>query len=155
MPGMTVSLRVPEDFLEDIQRKADQMQVTVSELLRQRMTTSEDEAAAAARLSGRLDRLEQQLSVITAEIEKAAAALESLTPLIDVTNSSNEGLTRLVGILDEEKKFPFGMNRNFVQVATMASFTLAKGTFSNAPDAWEPYKKEARRRAFQEEGVEQ
>ena len=154
MPGIPVSLRIPEDFFEDIQRKADKMQVTVSELLRQRMTNSEDEAAAASRLSDRLDRLEQQLSAIIKEIGKVAAQLESLAPLIAATHSSDENLARLVEILNEEKRFPFGMNRNFVQVATMASFTLARGTFSHAPEAWEPYKEEARRRAFKSEGDE-
>lgn len=148
------SFKIAELLFREIQREAETKQISCAELIRQRMDASSSQIAAQSQLIARLDRLEQQLVVITEEIGKVATALDNLTPLITATYSSGESLSRLVAILDEEKKFPFGMNRNFVQVATMASFTLARGTFSNAPEAWEPYKEEARRRAFKAEGGE-
>jgi antitoxin component of RelBE/YafQ-DinJ toxin-antitoxin module len=152
MSGVPVSFRISEELFEDIQREADKMQVTVSELLRLRVDKPEKEAAAAAQLSDRMNRLEQQISALVEVVGKVAVAQETLTPVIADTHSMNEHLARLVELLDEEKKFPFGLNRTFVQVATLASFTLARGTFSNAPEAWEPYKEEARHRAFKKEG---
>jgi len=148
------SLKIPEVLLKEIQQEAETKQISCSELIRQRLDVSGSQIAAQSQLIARVDRLEQQHSVIIKEIGKVAAQLESLAPLIAATHSSDENLARLVEILNEEKKFPFGMNRNFVQVATMASFTLARGTFSHAPEAWEPYKEEARRRAFKSEGDE-
>jgi len=145
------SLKIPEVLLVEIQREAESKQISCAELIRQRMDVSGSLIAAQSQLIARVDRLEQQLSMITEEIGKVAAQQESLAPLIAATRSSDESLARLVEILNEEKKFPFGMNRNFFQVATMASFTLARGTFSHAPEAWEPYKEEARRRAFKAE----
>ena len=149
------SLKIPEVLLEEIQREAETKQISGAELIRQRMDASGSQIAAQSQLIAKVDRLEQQLSLIKEEIAKLAAQQESLTPLIAATHSINENLSRLVELLNEEKKFPFGMNRNFVQVATMASFTLARGTFSHAPEAWEPYKEEARRRAFKAEGGDQ
>ena len=149
------SLKIPEVLLEEIQREAETKQISGAELIRQRMDASGSQIAAQSQLIAKVDRLGQQLSLIKEEIAKLAAQQESLTPLIAATHSINENLSRLVELLNEEKKFPFGMNRNFVQVATMASFTLARGTFSNAPEAWEPYKEEARRRAFKAEGGDQ
>ena len=150
-----ISLKIPEELFEKIQQEAETKQVSFSELIRQRISQSATQAAAAPDLAIRMDRLEQQVSCIGREIANVVAAQESLIPLTATTGFIMEHLARLVELLNEEKKFPFGMNRNFVQVATMASFTLARGTFSNAPEAWEPYKEEARSRAFKAEGGDQ
>jgi hypothetical protein len=64
----------------------------------------------------------------------------------------SEHLVRQVELLAEERRVPFGMQRSFVQVSLLAAYTLARGTFSNNREAWEPYKEEARGRAFPTEG---
>lgn len=139
------SLKIQEELLEEIHREAETRKISCSEVMRQRLAASGLEAAAVSELVARVNQLEQQVSYIGKEITLVAAAQESLAATAD---SIKENLARLVELLNQEKNFPFGMNRKFVQVATMASFALARGTFSNSPEAWEPYKEEARTRAF-------
>lgn len=145
MPLIPVSIRIPEGLLGKLQLEAEKKQMTVSDVLRERVTQPEGKVAARAELLARVDQLERQVSSIGKEITLVAAAQETLAATAD---SIKENLARLVELLNQEKNFPFGMNRKFVQVATMASFALARGTFSNSPEAWEPYKEEARTRAF-------
>lgn len=139
------SLKIQEELLEEIHREAETRKISCSEVMRQRLAASGLEAAAVSELVARVNQMEQQVSCIGKEIAQVAAAQETLAATAD---SIKENLARLVELLNQEKNFPFGMNRKFVQVATMASFALARGTFSNSPEAWEPYKEEARTRAF-------
>lgn len=139
------SLKIQKELLEEIHREAGARKISCSEVMRQRLDPSGSQVVAVSELVVRIDQLEQQVSSIGKEITLVTAAQETLAV---TTDSIKENLARLVELLNEEKNFPFGMNRKFVQVATMASFTLARGTFSNSPESWEPYKEEARSRAF-------
>jgi len=56
--------------------------------------------------------------------------------------------SQLTALLQELKSRPFGLDLRFVQATLMAVFSLARGSFSSYPEQWEPFKAEARRRAF-------
>jgi hypothetical protein len=59
--------------------------------------------------------------------------------------------SELTALLLEQKSSPFGLDLRFVQATLMAVFSLARGSFSSNPQEWEPFKEEARRRAFARE----
>lgn len=101
-----------------------------------------EKIAALERMVAELLELKGGQAELAGRVENAEQEIRALS----------ENLVRLVDLQVEEREAPFGMNRAFVQVATMAAFTLARGTFSHNPEAWEPYKEEARRRALKTEG---
>ena len=107
-------------------------------------------------LTGTLQSLADWSENCSALTEKSLAISELLGARMENAeaeiHSLSENVVRLVELQEEERRTPFGMHRTFFQVATMAGFTLASGTFSNDPEAWRPFKEDARRRAFKKEG---
>lgn len=175
MKSIHVRLSDEEEAL--LQEKAGLLGKTVSDVVRETLF-SEMERMVALRpatfeqvngVEGRLGLLAERVDRVAAACDKIAGLEQKVEGLFELKggqselaervgsaekeiHSLSENFTRLVDLQVEERLAPFGMNRAFVQVATMASFTLARGTFSHNPEAWEPYKEEARRRAYKSEG---
>ena len=170
----SIHVRLSDEEEEELLRQAEASGRTVSEVVREALFADPGRSAALRpATSGEVEELEKRLEVWAGKVELACeklAALEGgLAELSElkggqaelagrVENEEEElralsqNVTRLVDLQVEEREAPFGMNRAFLQAAIMAAFTLARGSFSNNPEAWEPYKEEARRRALKREG---
>jgi uncharacterized protein (DUF1778 family) len=148
LAGRTVSDLVRDNLFRDVEQIAGLKPATGTQVveLEQRINA----------LAGTLQRLvdwSENFSVLT---EKSGAFSELLGARMENAEAEihalSENMGRLVELQEEERRAPFGMQRTFFQVATLAGFTLASGTFSNDQEAWRPFKEDARRRAFKKEG---
>lgn len=137
-PGRFCALR-PATFeqLNGLEERVATLTETVA-----RLCSACEKPDAGEGAAGEILALKNGQSELAGRVENAERALRFLS----------ENVTRLVDLQVQEREAPFGLDRAFVQVATMAVFTLARGTFSNNPQAWEPYKEEARRRAYRKKG---
>jgi uncharacterized protein (DUF1778 family) len=148
LAGRTVSDLVRDNLFRDVEQIVGLRPATGAQVveLEQRINT----------LAGTLQRLVDWSENCSALTENSRAFSERLGARMENTEAEihalSENVGRLVELQEEERRAPFGMQRTFFQVATMAGFTLASGTFSNDPEAWRPFKEDARRRAFKKEG---
>lgn len=149
--GRTVSEVVREVLFADLERSAALKPATSGEveelgrrldLWAERMTAGSEKMAVLEEMFAEVLQLKGGQAELVGRVENAEEEIRALS----------QNVTRLVDLQVEEREAPFGMNRPFIQVATMAAFTLARGTFSHNPEAWEPYKEEARRRALKAGG---
>lgn len=172
-----IHVRVSEEEDELLQEKAAQLDKTVSDLVRdilfRNLDRVQDHLPAT---TGQVEALQSQLGAVAEAVRGMAPGCEKVTlleqriaALLELKNNESgleqrlesaeeeihalsENLVRQVELQVEERRAPFGMQRSFVQVALLAAYTLARGTFSSNKEAWEPYKEEARSRAFPPEG---
>lgn len=173
----SIHVRVSEEEDELLQEKAAQLGRTVSDLVRdvlfRNLDRVQDNLPAT---TGQVEELQSQLATVAETVrgmapvcEKVALLEQRIAALLELKNADSglekrlesaeeeihalsENLVRQVELQVEERRAPFGMQRSFVQVALLAAYTLARGTFSTNKEAWEPYKEEARSRAFPPEG---
>jgi len=173
----SIHVRLSDEEEAKLQGEAELSGKSVSEVVRETLFRDPERGAALRPASsGQVEELGERLVLLAETLDRVRVACGKIESLEGVLGellalkggqaelagrvesaeheirSLSENLTRLVDLQVEERRAPFGMNRAFFQVATMASFTLARGTFSHSPEAWEPYKEEARRRAFKSEG---
>lgn len=167
----SIHVRLSDEEEAVLQDKAALAGCTVSDLVRDKLFSDVEHIVAHRPATvGQVAGLERQINSLAETLqrladwsgnhseltEKTGAFSELLGARMDNAEaeirSLSENIIRLVDIQEEERRTPFGMHKAFFQVATMAGFTLASGTFSNDPEAWQPYKDEARRRAFKKEG---
>lgn len=173
----SIHVRVSEAEEEFLQDKAALLKRTVSDLVRDVLFRElEGVQCLQPASSGQVEELRTRLDSVAETVREVArigeqiAALErSFQELFELKNGQeeiarrmenaeeeihclSENLVRQVELQAEERRVPFGMQRSFVQVSLLAAYTLARGTFSNNTEAWEPYKEEARGRAFPAEG---
>jgi len=171
-----IHVRVSEQEDELLQEKAAQMGKTVTDLVREVLFRNLDGQEHLPATVGQVDELRSELNSLAETLRGIAHSVEKMAGLEGrvetlfeqksaqgeiarrVENAEqeihtlSENLVRQVELQAEERREPFGMQRSFVQVSLLAAYTLARGTFSNNTAAWEPYKDEARRRAFPTEG---
>ena len=169
MKSLHVKLSDEEEAI--LQEKAALAGCTVSDLVRDKLFRDEEHIVALRPATGaQVAELERRISALTGTLQSLADWSENCSALTEKSlaisellgarmenaeaeiHSLSENVVRLVELQEEERRTPFGMHRTFFQVATMAGFTLASGTFSNDPEAWRPFKEDARRRAFKKEG---
>jgi uncharacterized protein (DUF1778 family) len=154
LSGKSVSEVVRETLFRDFETVAAPKTATFEQV-----TGLEKSVASLSEIVGKVAGACEKVAALEQLVESLSGLKAGQSELSDrMENAENEvrslsgNLTRLVELQVEERRAPFGMSRTFIQAATLASFTLARGTFSNDPQAWEPYKEEARRRAYQTEG---
>ncbi|OGT96398.1 MAG: hypothetical protein A2X80_01110 [Geobacteraceae bacterium GWB2_52_12] len=173
----SIHVRVSEGEEELLHEKAALLGRTVSDLVRdilfreleQVLATPPATSGQVEELQARLDSVAETVRGMSLSLEKMAALERRVESLFELKTgqeeiarrvedaeeeirSLSENLVRQVELQVEERRVPFGMQRSFVQVSLLAAYTLARGTFSNNREAWEPYKEEARVRAFPTEG---
>jgi len=137
LEGVQVFQPASSGQVEELRARLDSVAETV-----QGVAQLTEQIAVLERRFDDLSELKNGQEVITRRMENAEEEIHSLS----------ENLVRQVELQVEERRVPFGMQRSFVQVSLLAAYTLARGTFSNNREAWEPYKEEARVRAFPTEG---
>lgn len=169
-----IHVRLSDEEEEQLLRLAEASGRTVSEVVREALFADPERSAAlrpatsaeVEELGRRLDTWAEKVDVtceklavlegVLAEVFGLKGGQAELAGRVENVEEEiralSQNVTRLVDLQVEEREAPFGMSRAFMQVATMAAFTLARGTFSHNPEAWEPYKEEARRRALKTEG---
>lgn len=149
MKMVAVSTKIPADFHAELQQEAAQKSITVYEVLRERLlATSPIKPASTEPETGEIEPL-------LLEMVKAQASTENRLEKVEAeVRSLTENVGRLVALLTEEKKHPFGLRRGFVQAVLVKIDALAQGSFSQNKDAWEPFKADAKRRALPQEGGE-
>ena len=169
----SIHVRLSEEEEAILQEKAALTGCTVSDLVRDNLFRDVEQFATFRPATGaQFSELERRIDSMAETLQRLADWCEKYADLQEKSRefsesvgarfenteveirSLSENIVRLVDLQEEERRAPFGMHRAFFQVATMAGFTLASGTFSNDPEAWQPYKEEARRRAFKKEGDE-
>jgi uncharacterized protein (DUF1778 family) len=173
----SIHVRVSEEEETLLQGKAAQLGRTVSDLVREVLFRELEQVPVnqpasvgqVEELKSRLDSVAETVRGLAHSFEKMAGLEGRVEAIFEQKNqrgelalrmenaeqeihSLSENLVRQVELQAEERREPFGMQRSFVQVSLLAAYTLARGTFSNNTEAWEPYKDEARRRAFPTEG---
>jgi uncharacterized protein (DUF1778 family) len=169
MKSLHVKLSDEEEAI--LQEKAALAGCTVSDLVRGNLFRDAEQIAVLRPATGaQISELEKRINTLAEALQRLTDWSENCSALTEKSlafsellgsrmenaeaeiHSLSENIVRLVELQEEERRTPFGMHRAFFQVATMAGFTLASGTFSNDPEAWRPYKEDARRRAFKKEG---
>jgi uncharacterized protein (DUF1778 family) len=173
----SIHVRVSEEEDELLQEKAAQLGKTVSDLVRDILFRNLDRVQFnLPATTGQVEELQSQMEALAETVrgmapgcEKVALLEQRIAAFFELKNGESglekrlenaeeeihalsQNLVRQVELQVEERRAPFGMQRSFVQVALLAAYTLARGTFSNDKKAWEPYKEEARSRAFPPEG---
>ena len=169
MKSLHVKLSDEEEAI--LQEKAALAGCTVSDLVRDNLFRDVEQIVALRPATGaQVAELERRIAALAGTLQSLADWSQNFSELMEKTgdfsrllgsrmenaeaeiHALSENVVRLVDLQEEERRAPFGMQRTFFQVATLAGFTLATGTFSNDPEAWRPFKEDARRRAFQREG---
>ncbi|WP_162605153.1 plasmid mobilization protein [Geomonas oryzae] len=152
--GKSVSELVRDVLFRDLDRILERQPATFGQVeeLKAELIAARETIRELAVSCGRISLLEERFEALS-ELKTAQAGVEKrLENAEEEIHALSENLVRQAEIQTEERNAPFGMQRSFVQVALMAAYTLARGTFSNNTEAWNPYKDEARRRAFPGEG---
>jgi len=152
--GKTVSDLVRDILFRDLERVLALQPATSGQVeeLRSQLVSLAESMAGMARSSEQMAGMGQGIESIC-ELKNAQGEMaRRLENAEEEIHALSENLVRQVELQAQERSAPFGMQRSFVQVALLAAYTLARGTFSNNKEAWEPYKEEARSRAFPPEG---
>ena len=166
-----ITVRFSDQEEADLRGRAESASLSVSELIRGTMFPGTvPNLPGLAATSGQISELAGQLSGLSRAVERMAAAGEkapvpekngrgsgpvsglekSVQP--DQVGPQVAALSRQLGellqLVHSQKNRPFGLDLPFVQATMMAVFTLARGSFIRYPEEWEPFKDEARLRAF-------
>jgi uncharacterized protein (DUF1778 family) len=152
--GKTVSDLVRDALFRELEQVLDRQPATVGQVeeLKSRLDCLTETVQVMARLVEKMAGLEGRIEALSEQKTAQGELARRVESAEQEIHALSENLVRQVELQVEERRVPFGMQRSFVQVSLLAAYTLARGTFSNNTDAWEPYKEEARRRAFPEEG---
>ena len=166
-----ITVRFFDQEEADLRERAESASLSVSELIRGTMFPgSVPNLPGLPATSGQISELAGQLSALSRTVERMAAAGEKVPvpektgrgsgPVSDTVKSAQPdqagpkmaALSRQVEealqLIHSQKNRPFGLDLPFVQATMMAVFALARGSFIRYPEEWEPFKDEARRRAF-------
>lgn len=150
----SVSELVRDILFRDLDRILERQPATFGQVeeLKAELFSARETIRELALSCARIEFLEERFTALS-ELQNAQAEVEKrLENAEEEIRALSENLVRQVEIQAEERSAPFGMQRSFVQVALMAAYTLARGTFHHNQEAWAPYKDEARRRAFPDGG---
>ena len=166
-----ITVRFSEQEEADLRERAESASLSVSELIRGTMFPGTvPNLPGLPATSGQISELASQLSALSRTVERVAAASEKAPasektgrgagPVFPLERSAQPDQTvpkvaalsrqveELLQLVHSQKNRPFGLDLPFVQATMMAVFTLARGSFIRYPEEWEPFKDEARRRAF-------
>jgi len=166
-----ITVRFSDQEEADLRERAESASLSISELIRGTMFPGTvPNLPGLPATAGQVSELAGQLSALSRTVERLAAAGEKAHVPEKIVRGSGPvsgtekgaqpdqvgpkvaALSRQVGELLQlvlyQKGRPFGLDLPFVQATLMAVFTLARGSFIRYPEEWEPFKDEARRRAF-------
>lgn len=166
----TIQVRISDQEEAALRERMALTGLSISGLVRASLfPETEAQAAQFPASAGQVNELAKQLAALAKAVDLLAAGRETGAVAASVSGVKGgppgaeperepaalgadfAGLTRL---LQEQISRPFGLDLPFVQATFMAVFTLARGSFSHYPEEWQPFKDEARRRAFAaEEGA--
>jgi hypothetical protein len=168
----TIQVRLSDQEEAGLQERVRLTGLSISSLVRESLFPgSEAKLAERPASAGQVHELARQVAALSEAVGRLSmarengAAPEGVFEVVLEPGSAAGGAARagetgartcapavdfpeLMALLQEQKCSPFGLDLHFVQATLMAVFSLARGSFSTYPEEWEPFKMEARRRAF-------
>jgi len=171
----TIQVRLSDEEEASLQERVKLTGLTVSQLVRASLFPGKGEKnAQLPACAGQVEEVSRRVALLAEAVDRVAvesgrmsaacqAVAERLSEPPEVVERDclaevereigvlSRNMAKLLLAAQEQKGRPFGLDLPFVQATLMAAFSLARGSFAQSPERWEPFKDEAWRRAFDRE----